>query len=92
MIDVYKFTMATCGPCKALSSMLRGVPMKEIKAETDSATFQKFGVRKVPTLIFFKDGHEVHRTTGIISKEDFDALLLEINDAKETKDEGTKQS
>jgi len=92
MIDVYKFTMATCGPCKALSSMLRGVPMKEIKAETDSATFQKFGVRKVPTLIFFKDGHEVHRTTGIISRDAFDNLLLEINDSKETKDEGTKQS
>jgi hypothetical protein len=37
----------------------------------------------VPLLVFKKNGKEVHRQTGAISKEQYQALLTEINDAKE---------
>ncbi len=53
-----------CGPCKALSPVLDEIASEMngkahvVKVNVDQASdlAQKFGIRGIPTLIFFKDG------------------------------------
>ena len=46
-------------------------------------TARSYNVRNVPLLVFKKNGKEVHRQTGAISKDQYLAIITEINDAKE---------
>ena len=82
-IEVLKFYADWCGPCKALSHRLEGKKMTEINVENDHLTSVRYKIRKIPALIFLKDGEEVHRTTGLITAEEFDTILLEMNDDKD---------
>ena len=77
MIEVLKFSSATCAPCKVLSKTLEGV--EGITEVVDREEFAKYGVRRVPTLVFLKDGEEVQRTSGIIPLTEYERILTEIN-------------
>ena len=35
----------------------------------------EFGIRSIPTLIFFKDGIAVDKTVGVVSKADIETKL-----------------
>jgi thioredoxin 1 len=75
-----------CGPCKALSVIIKEVKdalgdrVKIIKINVDknqqlAANYQ---VRGVPTLLLFKDGKQVWRDSGVHPKES----LLQIIESK----------
>ena len=36
---------------------------------------QRFGVMSIPTLIFFRDGKQVDRTVGVVSKEEIEKRI-----------------
>ncbi len=75
-VEVLKFSLDTCAPCKVLSKTLEGIEgIIEIK---DKETFFQYGVRAVPTLIFFKNGEEVNRVRGNISLEMYNELIKEL--------------
>lgn len=71
-----------CGPCKML-----GPVIEEVAAETDAFQVvkvnaddspeigQQYRVFSIPTLLVFKDGKEVKRSVGVISKADIKALM-----------------
>lgn len=68
-----------CGPCKMLGPVVEEVAMeaehiKVAKLDADVAPelAQKYNVSSIPTLLVFKDGKEVKRSVGLISK---DAIL-----------------
>lgn len=82
-IEVLKFYANWCGPCKALSQRLEGETLTEINIEEDHDSAIKYRIRNIPALIFLKDGEEVHRTIGLISKTEYDLILNEINDEKD---------
>jgi thioredoxin 1 len=83
-IEVLKFSATWCGPCRVLAQNLEGVEgITSIDIDKDMETARLHNVRSVPLLVFKKNGKEVHRQTGAISKEQYQALLTEINDAKE---------
>jgi thioredoxin 1 len=82
-IEVLKFYANWCGPCRALSQRLEGENFTEINIDTEHETAIKHRVRNIPTLVFLKDGKEVHRTTGLISKAEYNLILNEINDDKD---------
>jgi thioredoxin-like negative regulator of GroEL len=83
-IEVLKFSARWCGPCLVLAQNLEGVEgITSIDIDKDMETARLHNVRSVPLLVFKKNGKEVHRQTGAISKEQYQALLTEINDAKE---------
>lgn len=86
-IEVLKFYATWCGPCKILSSRLEGVEgITEIDIEKNMELARKYHVRNVPLLVFLVDGEEVHRNVGLLSKNEYDAVLKEINNSKELKD------
>jgi thioredoxin 1 len=77
MIEVLKFSSATCAPCKVLSNTLEGV--EGITEVIDREVFAKYGIRRVPTLIFLKDGVEVQRVGGSIPLVEYERILNELN-------------
>lgn len=81
-IEVLKFYADWCGPCKALSQRLEGETLTEINIEEDHELAVKYRIRNIPALIFLKDGEEVHRTIGLITKYEYELILNEINDEK----------
>ena len=67
-----------CGPCKALAPILEeissevGGNAKVVKVNVDEAgeLAQQYGIRGIPTLIFFKDGEVKNTLVGNQSKTD----------------------
>ncbi|MBU0982183.1 thioredoxin [Patescibacteria group bacterium] len=66
-----------CGPCRALAPLideLTGefegkVKIGKMDVDSNPDTAQSFGIMSIPTLVFFKDGKEVDRVSGVLPKE-----------------------
>jgi len=84
MIEVLKFSANWCGPCRVLANNLKGVEgITSINIDTDMELAKEHNVRSVPLMIFKVDGKEVHRQVGVISKDRYESLLIELgNDLK----------
>lgn len=86
---VVDFYAEWCGPCKVLGPIVDQVASEEndgekvavtkLNVDETSTVAVKYGVRSIPTIIFFKNGEEVKRLTGLQSKS---ALVSEINSLK----------
>ena len=82
---VVDFWAEWCGPCKALAPVLEeissevGAGAKVVKVNVDEAgeLAQQYGIRGIPTLIFFKDG-EVKST--LVGNQPKAEILKNIND------------
>lgn len=76
-----------CGPCRMISPIVEELSKEYegkwliAKCNVDEATDvpMKFGIRNIPTLLFFKNGELVDRMVGAASKADIakklDSLL-----------------
>jgi thioredoxin 1 len=78
-IEVLKFYANWCGPCRVLSERLKEEKeITEINVDTDHETAVKYRIRNIPVLVFLKDGEEVHRSIGLITKYEYDLIIDEI--------------
>jgi len=83
MIKLLDFWAPWCIPCQAMASVieelekeLKGkVEIEKINVDEDQAKASKYGVMSIPTFIFLKDGKEIGRKTGVVSKSDLIQLL-----------------
>lgn len=65
-----------CGPCKMIGPILEDVAsdyegklqIVKINVDENRTTPAKFGIRGIPTLMFFKDGHIVATKVGLLSR------------------------
>lgn len=64
-----------CGPCKMLSPIIESVAnenedIKVVKINVDNAQDLaiKYQVMSIPTIVVIKNGQEVNRTVGVVSK------------------------
>lgn len=76
-VAVVDFYATWCGPCKMFAPIFEEVSndydINFIKIDVDNYQdiAREYGVMSIPTIILFKDGKEVKRNTGFMSKEDF---------------------
>lgn len=76
-VTLVDFYATWCGPCKMLHPILeelsstRGeVTFKQIDVDEAPNISKEFGVMSIPTLILFKDGEEIAKNIGFISKNE----------------------
>jgi len=68
------FHATWCGPCKTLSPILdqlkskKGQALRILKIDVDKnpAIADQLGIRGVPTLIYYKNGKQIWRKSGVI--------------------------
>ena len=78
-IEVLKFSATWCGPCRVLAQTLKDVEgITNIDIDKDMETARKYGIRSVPTMVFLKDGKEVHRQSGNMPLSMYNQILDEI--------------
>ena len=78
-VEVLKFSATWCGPCRVLAQTLKDVEgITNIDIDKDSETPAKYGIRSVPTMVFLKDGKEVHRRSGNMPLTMYNQILDEI--------------
>lgn len=83
-IEVLKFSASWCGPCRVLAQTLKDVEgITNIDIDKDMETARKYGIRSVPTMVFLKDGKEVHRQSGNMPLSMYENILNEIKFSKE---------
>lgn len=66
-----------CGPCQVMSPVLKDVKSElgdkvaiiKINVDKNQALAQKMQVRGVPTFIIYRNGQQIWRQSGVISKE-----------------------
>ena len=75
-----------CGPCKAIGPVIEelasayGDQVKFAKCNVDDnpVTPGKYGIRAIPTLIFFKDGNVADQITGMVAKSKLEESISNI--------------
>jgi len=75
-----------CGPCKAIAPVIEelatsfGDQIKFAKCNVDDnpVTPGKYGIRAIPTLIFFKNGSVADQITGMVAKSKLEESLKNI--------------
>jgi thioredoxin len=77
MVD---FWAEWCGPCRALAPTVESLAndwaertrIFKLNVDENPQVTERYGVRAIPTLIFFKNGGEVGRLLGAVSKTEIE--------------------
>ncbi|MDY3251269.1 MAG: thioredoxin [Candidatus Choladocola sp.] len=79
MVDFYA---DWCGPCKAMAPLLEEMDdpdnsydIAKINVDELPELAQQYRVVSIPTVLVFKDGSCINRSTGLQNRQDLEALL-----------------
>ena len=77
-----------CGPCKMLTPTINEVAddfqgkatIGKLNVDDHPAIASNYGIRSIPSLLFFKDGKVQNQIMGAVSKSDIEQALNDIID------------
>ncbi len=75
---VVDFWATWCGPCRALGPTVEEIAdefegkaiVGKCNVDENRESAFKYGVRNIPTLIFFKNGVQIDKLVGLVPKQD----------------------
>ena len=83
-LAIVDFWATWCGPCRIVGPIIdqladeygdRGVTVGKVDVDTNPATSSRFGVRSIPSILFFKDGKHVDTVIGAVPKAHFEEKI-----------------
>ncbi len=85
-VVVADFWATWCGPCKAMGPSIDELSTEyegkaligKVDVEENNDLAEKYAIRSVPTIIFFKDGEMVDKMVGLQSKAVLEARIKEL--------------
>ena len=80
------FTATWCGPCRALTPALEAlaseykgrVKVTKLDVDANQETPQQYGIRSMPTLLFFKQGKVVGQIVGAVPKARLESAFQQV--------------
>ena len=86
-ITIVDFWAPWCAPCRMMEPILnevaveqqeRGVRVMKVNVDRAQGTSERFGIRSIPTIVFFQDGEPLFEMVGLVPKP---VLEREIEEA-----------
>ncbi len=80
------FWATWCGPCKAIGTVVEKLAASyadqilfvKCNADESQQTAAKYGIKSIPTLMFFKDGKVYDKITGMTNQAKIEGVLKKI--------------
>jgi thioredoxin 1 len=82
-LSIVDFWAEWCGPCKMIGPIVEEMAEEytgrvnffKLDVDSSASTAQRFNIRSIPTLLFFKDGQVVETIIGLKSKKELTEVV-----------------
>jgi thioredoxin 1 len=88
-VNRYPFVVIDCwapwcmGPCQAIGRLIENIAKEyagrvvfgQLNVDENSETTKRFEISGIPTLLIIKNGKEIERNVGAVSKKQIEAML-----------------